>query len=383
MSRRLVILTEIISPYRIPLFNAMARNSKVDLHLIFLAETDPGLRDWQVPKTEIRFSYEVLRSWRKRGWKFSVLLNAGVARALRAANPEVVLCGGYNYVASWQALMWARRHQVPFFLWSESNSQDMRRGHVPVEFLKRKFLSRCSGFVVPGRSAREYLREHKIADDSIFTAPNAVDNDFYAAAAQPARAHAAKRREELGLPSRYFLFAGRLVKEKGVFELLSAYAKLEAPIREQIGLVFAGDGVCRAALEREAASISRGMVRFVGFAQREALAALYALAEALILPTYSDTWGLVVNEGMACGLPVILSHAAGCAADLVDEGWNGLLVAPRDADALTSAMRSFAQRPEMSTTMGTNSQARIAKYSPEAWVEGIAGMMASGKAKRG
>ena len=68
------------------------------------------------------------------------------------------------------------------------------------------------------------------------------------------------------------------------------------------------------------------MIRFAGFAQREQLAIYYALAEMLILPTYTDTWGLVVNEAMACGLPVIVSRAAGCAADLVTENWNGLLV---------------------------------------------------------
>ena len=383
MTRRLVILTEIISPYRIPLFNALARNPEVDLHVIFLAETDPSLRDWQVRTDEIRFSYEILRSLRKRVGAYNALLNGGTTKALRRANPEVILCGGYNYVASWHALLWARTQQVPFFLWSESNLQDMRRGHALVEFLKREFLSRCSGFVVPGRSAREYLRGLRIDDDSIFTAPNAVDNEFYAEAARSARANAPRRRAELGVPSKYFLFAGRLVRAKGVFELLSAYAKLDAAIREQLGLVFAGDGSCRSDLEEQAASLPQSAVRFVGFAQREALAGIYALAEALVLPTYSDTWGLVVNEGMACGLPVILSKVAGCAADLVDENWNGILIGPRDVDALTSAMESLALRPDVCATMGANSLDRIANYSPEKWSEGIVGMLRSARAKRG
>ncbi len=136
MKRRLVILTEIISPYRIPLFNALAQNPEIDLHVIFLAETDPSLRQWQVYKEEIKFSYGVLPSWRKRLGKYNVLLNRGLARALSAAAPDVVLCGGYSYVASWQALRWARAHDVPFLLWSESNLQDFRRGHALVEFLK-------------------------------------------------------------------------------------------------------------------------------------------------------------------------------------------------------------------------------------------------------
>ena len=148
----------------------------------------------------------------------------------------MILCGGYNYVASWQALCWARFHQIPFFLWSESNTQDLRRGHAVVEFLKSEFLRRCRGFVVPGQSARTYLLDRAIKEDDIFVAPNAVDNDLFAAGAAAARQNAAKCRAELGLPERYFLFVGRLVRAKGVFELLSAYATLNEAIRQQVGL---------------------------------------------------------------------------------------------------------------------------------------------------
>src|SRR5215469_14634262 len=158
MTRRLVILTEIISPYRIPLFNTLAQREGVDLHVIFLAETDPGLRQWRVYKEEIKFSYQVLPSWRKRIAGRNALLNRGMRRALAAADPDVILCGGYNYIASWQSLFWARTHDVPFLLWSESNLQDLRHGYALVEFLKDEFLKKCSGFVVPGQSAREYLR---------------------------------------------------------------------------------------------------------------------------------------------------------------------------------------------------------------------------------
>jgi glycosyltransferase involved in cell wall biosynthesis len=177
------------------------------------------------------------------------------------------------------------------------------------------------------------------------------------------------------LPERYFLFVGRVVREKGVFELLSAYAKLEESMRQQVGLVLVGDGACRPQLELQAASISPGVVRFAGFAQQGQLATHYALAEMLILPTYTDTWGLVVNEAMACGLPVIVSKVAGCAADLVKENWNGLLVEPRDVSSLTSAMRSLADRPDLRATMGANSMQHISRYSPTEWSAGVARMV--------
>jgi len=126
MKRRLLILSEIIAPYRIPVFNALARHVGIDLHVMFLAESDPALRDWLVYKDEIRFSYQVLPSWRKRFAGHNLLLNRGLRTALRKAAPHVILCGGYNYLASWLAIRWAGRNRIPFILWVESTEQDFR-----------------------------------------------------------------------------------------------------------------------------------------------------------------------------------------------------------------------------------------------------------------
>jgi len=168
-----------------------------------------------------------------------------------------------------------------------------------------------------------------------------------------------------------------------VFELLSAYAKLDDSIRQQIALVFVGDGQARERLELEAASVSPGTIQFAGFAQREELAIYYALAEMLILPTYTDTWGLVVNEAMACGLPVILSRAAGCAADLVKENWNGLLIESMDISSLLSAMENLACQPEQRAEMSVHSAEQIAHYSPEDWAGGIMRMLDAGVSRAG
>jgi 1,2-diacylglycerol 3-alpha-glucosyltransferase len=380
---RLVIMTEIISPYRIPLFNSLAERSDPKSHVIFLAETDPVLRQWNVYKDEIGFSFEILPSWRRRFGGRHVLLNRGVSKALNRAQPDVILCGGYNYPASWRALWWARSQGIPFLLWSESNARDMRGGHVVIEALKSQFLRRCSGFVVPGKSAWEYLSGYGTDESRIFTAVNAVDNDFFSQAAGLARENAVRLRRELDLPNRYFLFTGRLVREKGIFELLSAYGTLDATLRREFGLVFVGDGPARREAEQQAVLISPGVIRFVGFAQREQLPTYYGLAEMLILPTYTDTWGLVVNEAMACGLPIILSDVAGCAPDLVMENWNGKIVPPRDVAAIAAAMREFAENPGLCVTMGMNSSKRIADYSPYRWSEGIAQMVEKAGVRRG
>lgn len=372
MKRRLVIITEIISPYRIPLFNALAQHPGVDLHVIFLGETDPNLREWRVYRDEITFSFQVLRSWRKRIGRYNALLNARILSALKKSLPEAILCGGYSYVASWEALWWARKHDVPFLLWSESHQQDRRRQLAPVEFLKRQFLRRCSGFVVPGRSALDYLKTQNVGDQPTFIAPNAVDNKLFAVGADRARKHPTARREHLKLPRRYYLFVGRLVREKGIFELLKAYAQLDAWMRQQIGLVIVGDGPCRLQLQEVAAGVSPGTVVFPGFVHREELVDYYGLAEAFVLPTYTDTWGMVVNEAMACGLPVIVSQLAGCTADLVQEGCNGILVQSKDVASLEAAMKRIGGDAELIRRMGEVSARLILDYSPEKWAASVA-----------
>ncbi len=211
MSRKTVILTEIIAPYRIPVFNAPARHAGVDLHTIFLAETDSMLRQWRVYTDEIRFSYEVLPSLRCRLARKTVLINRGVWSALNKVHPEVIICGGYNYPASWEALVWARRHRAEFVLWSESNGRDARGGRAWIESLKSFFVSRCDRFVVPGKAAFEYLRSLGSPEASILTAPNAVDNSLFASGAEKTRRRATEFRENLRLPARFILFAGRLV----------------------------------------------------------------------------------------------------------------------------------------------------------------------------
>jgi len=95
------------------------------------------------------------------------------------------------------------------------------------------------------------------------------------------------------------------------------------------------------------------------------------LADALIFPTHSDPWGLVVNEAMSCGLPVIATNVAGCTEDLVRDGWNGFVIPPRDSSSLAGVMERLAVGPALRVEMGARSRGKIAEHSPEAWAQGL------------
>ncbi|HEY1657740.1 MAG TPA: glycosyltransferase family 4 protein [Candidatus Sulfotelmatobacter sp.] len=368
---RLLIITEIIAPYRIPVFNALAQRSEIDLQVIFLSENDPTLRQWMVYKNEITFPYSVLPHWRQRLGKYNILLNRAVHSTLDEIKPDVVVCGGYNYPAAWSAAYWAKRRSVPFLLWTESTAMERRGSYFHVESLKKRFLNLCHAFIVPGKSSLDYLKQLGVSQQRIVTARNAVDNNFYSSASQAVDLNDSEIRARYKLPPRYFLFVGRLVKEKGIFDLLEAYEQLKLEIRATAGLVFVGDGSDARELQKRTSKIQPGNVRLLGFVHREELPKIYTLAEALIFPTHTDPWGLVVNEAMACGLPVIATNVAGCTLDLVQDNWNGFVVERGDPRSLAAVMERLATDEELRRQMGNRSRERIQNYSPEIWAQGI------------
>jgi len=371
MKRRLAIITEIIAPYRTPVFNVLAGYPEIDLHVIFLAETDRSRYQWLVDRNALEFSHEVLPSWRKRIGQHDFLLNWGAEQSLQRFAPDGIVCGGYNYVAAWKALRWAKQHSVPFYLWVESNANDQRSGSLWVETLKSRFVGQCDGFVVPGQAARDYVKSYGRSQE-ISVAPNAVNTEFFAEHSAAARLNASKNRFHFNLPPRYFLFVGRFVAEKGIFDLLEAYRALPQSVRNEVGLVLVGDGPARPEIEKLASTTNSGTVKIVGFAQGEKLAAYYGLADIFVFPTHTDPWGLVVNEAMSCGLPVICSNVAGCTRDLIEEGVTGRLVRPRHIGQLAAVMEQLARDPVSARRLGENARLRIAAYSPAACAAGIA-----------
>ena len=145
---------------------------------------------------------------------------------------------------------------------------------------------------------------------------------------------------------------------------------LPSELREQLGLVFAGDGPLRLELESLAREICPGTVQFAGFVQRDELAGYYTLAECFVFPTHTDTWGLVINEAMASDLPIICTSVAGCATDLVKT--NGRVVPPKDITQLRNAMQEIARDVSLRHRMAAESHRAVQGFSPEICAAAIA-----------
>jgi glycosyltransferase involved in cell wall biosynthesis len=352
---RLLVLTEIPAPFRIPGFNALAATPGVELHVAVVAEHDPR-RSYRVDPGQFAFGYHVLRGRSLRPGGRWLVLNAGLGRILCRVKPDAILIGGWNQPVFWQALVAARLRRIPAALWVESTARDARTTHGAAAAARGAALRLAAGFVVPGRASAEYLTGLGVDPATITVAPNAIEPGIVAAGHE----RPARPADEC-----VFLYVGRLEREKGPDVLVRAMH--DAPGR----LVVVGDGSMRAELERAAPA---GRVMFAGHAQREELAEWYADADVFVLPSRSDVWGMVLNEAAAAGLPIVASEVAGAAYDLIELGVNGLVVPSDDSAALAAALRQAGADPAWRSAAGRLSRELAQGLTPEAWAAAVAGL---------
>ncbi|HKU59001.1 MAG TPA: glycosyltransferase family 4 protein [Gaiellaceae bacterium] len=351
---RVVLLTEIPAPYRIPLFNALAE--RVDLRVLFLAARQPE-RLYQLHAEELRYDWDVLPGVELHVGRRWVVMNRGLVRRLRAA--DALLLGGWNQPAFWEALAYGRVARTPTYVWVESTLHDSPAGTNSLS--KRVFARSVAGALVPGKKSAEYVRALAPATD-LTVAPNAVDNILFASRVADRDA----LRVELGLDRCTFLYVGRLSPEKGVKILVRAFADVE-----DATLVVAGAGPDEAAL-RAAAPDS---VRFLGNLERDDLPRWYAAADAVVVPSLADTWGMALNEGAAAGLPLVAADGAGGAWELVEDGVNGLRVPSGDVSAMAEALRRLVADDVFRRDAGLRSAEIATRFTAEAWADAVVQML--------
>jgi glycosyltransferase involved in cell wall biosynthesis len=340
------------------LFNALADMPDIDLTVTYIARTDPSRR-WATEEGEMRYRHHVLRQHMRltRGESF-VHLTSGLIGELRRSRPQVVVAGGWDQFAYQEAYALRAAFKTRFAWWVESNIRDRRPDSSFLRSIKRRFIVGVDGVIVPGQASLNYVQQLGAPAHRVWVAPNAVDNDFFAT----------RSNREVGRdgPTR-FLFVGRLTSSKGLACLLDAWIR----VRGDVELLVAGTGPLDALAHSRVAGAAMPPVRLLGHLDREGLAAAYAEADVFVFPSVSDPWGLVINEAMAAGLPVIATSAPGAVDDLVDHNDNGFVVPTLDPGALTAAMQALADDPALRARMGERSRERIAHSRPIDWAEGM------------
>lgn len=346
------LITGIVSPYRREPFRLLAEADDVEV----IAFEEAGA---PVPGLTVHRTTQV-----------------GAVRLAASGRYRAIIAGLGGRVALPGAYLAARARRVPFVLWATIWSHPRTPAHA-VSYLPTRHLYRAADAVVTyGEHVSRYVEKRRGSRGQVFVAPQAVDVEHFGAPV-PEAVRAAARESAAGPAAELLvLFVGRLVREKGVELLLDAWRR--AALGAGARLAFAGEGpLARAVTE------AGPQVRLLGHVPAAELPALYAAADLLVAPsirtaTFTEPWGLVVNEAMLQRTPVIASDAVGAAAGgLVREGHTGMVFASGDSSALAVRLSALASAPELRTRLGERARDEASLLTPAAWAAGVSAALAA------
>jgi glycosyltransferase involved in cell wall biosynthesis len=391
--KRLAIFTSHPIQYQAPLFRALAASGVIEPTVYFGSRhgvdvsLDAGFGQafrWDTPLLD-GYEHAFLPNTASKPdvSRFRGVRLSAAETVLARGNHDALLLLGWQTFAHVQMLRAAWRVGLPVILRGESTLQRAPAGgarasaHRTVwlplrQRLYRAAFERVEAFLVIGSRNREYYRSFGVPDEKLFWAPYAVDNEWFALPETERAAARARIRSRLGVGEHALIIAtaAKLIERKRPFDLVDAVAALRDQGIDAHAL-FIGDGEARTAIERRAAAAGiRSAVTIAGFVNQRELPSWYAAADTLVLPSDSrETWGLVVNEAMAAGLPVVVSDAAGCSPDLVRDGENGFTYVCGDVAALSDRLTSIAALgPEGRSEFGNRSRDIVRRFGIDAAV---------------
>jgi glycosyltransferase involved in cell wall biosynthesis len=353
-SLRVLILHNVIAPYRLPVFEALSQEWDLTVYFCQAKTMD---RQWQVSLEGYAFRHTVLRHRAVRIRNAAtVVLNLGLPARLASQQHDVYIAGenSQNLVSTLSVLAAAKLRKKPFICWSEHIEGEREfatsgsLGHFLIETYRRMVYRSAKSFVAYGTRATAFLVQRGVPPERIVTGVQVVPRG------QTPTVEVSK--DEMGFGGKkVILSVGYLVARKGLDLLIKAFRGIG---RGDAVLVIAGWGDQEAYLRHLAGGASN--ICFPGYVDGELKARYYAVADVFVMPTFHDPWGLVVNEAMAYGLPIIVTDRAGCAPDLVSD--NGYVVPAGDVDALQEAIERLLDDDCLRREMGRRSLETIRQY---------------------
>lgn len=293
----------------------------------------------------------------------STRLFRSVYNVLSQINPDVVAIAGYFQIGMLSALYWSRWHRKSAILLSASKEDDAAR-HGLKEQAKRLLVNQYQSALVGGQPQKRYLLKLGMPTQSIFTGYNVVGNDAF----HPDRLRSLPN----PIKAPFFLSINRFVEKKNLPNLITAYAAYVAQTPTPWDLVLCGDGELRPQLEQQIQALGLSdRVHLPGFLQQHELLPYFAHAKCFVHASQQEQWGLVINEAMAAGLPILVSNRCGCFEDLVIEGVNGWGFDPDNVEQMQQLMSKISSDPQFARTMGNAALKHIQNFSPSYFAQGL------------
>jgi glycosyltransferase involved in cell wall biosynthesis len=369
--------------YYVPWYQALSNHPDIDLTVYYCyQQTAEGQANagfgvtfnWDIPLLE-RYNHQFLKNVSKNPnvFDFWGCDTPEIFEIIKNDHFDAFIVHGWYAKSYGQAILACWQNNTPVLI--RGDSQLLTPRSKLKQWLKygfyRWFIPKFSAYLAVGKRAKDYYLYYGADESKIFFAPHAVNNQFFAENKQKWQPHRSELRQQWEIPENalVFLFVGKVISKKRPEDFINAIA-LSSQKHPEIYGVIVGDGEKRNFLENWAKN-DHIPIRFLGFMNQTEIPKSYAIADVLVLPSDGgETWGLVVNEAMASGLPAIVSDQVGCGDDLVRSGETGEIFACGDVNKLAAIMEKLAMNREEVIKMGKNSVKLIDKYAINCAVDG-------------
>lgn len=380
MTFRLAALTSHPIQYQVPLFRELTEREAVDLTVYFCdtqgigKSLDPGFGkefEWDIPLLG-GYDHEFLnRVDPLKAQNSFLFLNPDIRRHLVNKDFDAIWVHGYGSLTNWFAFAVARHVDTPIILRGEGTlpTTPGTLERVKQALLKRLF-DQVTAFAYIGTRNKRFYKHHGVSDEQLFHAPYTVNNQFFQKHAE-SLPPADELRSEIGIPQKrpVVLFVGKLIKRKRPSLLIDAFVKATDP--SEATLLMVGDGTLSDEIKRRVRDHGRyDDVFFAGFVNQTDLPRYYDASDLFVLPSSQENWGLVINEAMNFGLPIVTTEAVGCSDDLVNAD-NGYVVPPDDVNALASTLSNLLGDNQKRKELGKHSLEIIGDWNIEETADGI------------
>jgi len=361
---RVILINDYVAPFKRPLFEKLSQSSLVDLQVYFLSQSAANRR-WKVELNE-EFNYKVLPKIELnfQGHDlFYYRVNPTFLFRLAREHYDLLITHGWFDSACQTGFLVSKMIGKPCIIYSESTMYEqslLRWISLP---LIRFIVKHSDACIATGKRAREYFIYLGADERKIFTANLTVDVDHFRRVSRLAKKDKCRMKQSLGIKTeKVILYVGRLTERKGVRHLVEAYRQLRKDYHD-VSLLILGYGYQEQGLKELCRSQNIPDVHFVGHVEIEKMPRFYGIADLFVLPSRRDTWGLVLNEAMACGLPVVTTRKVGASEDLVREGVNGYIVAEEKPAEIYAAIKKIVADSSLCHRMGQESSRTIQRFS--------------------